>query len=65
METINQENQNQLSHFASMSIRELQDNAKELKEFLLVMEAKKRSDSPDATFISHKEMFDKLLAKHG
>ncbi|NQZ85329.1 MAG: hypothetical protein HRU03_06435 [Nanoarchaeales archaeon] len=61
METISlNQNQNHLSHFASMSISELKENAKELKEYLLVMEAKKRAESPNAKFIDEKEAFDFL-----
>ncbi|NQZ85332.1 MAG: hypothetical protein HRU03_06450 [Nanoarchaeales archaeon] len=65
METINQQNPNLLSHFADMSTSELKENVRELKEFLLVMKAKEHAESPDAVFISHKEMFDKLLVKYG
>ena len=43
-----------------MSISELKENAKELKEYLLVMEAKKRAESPNAKFIGEKEAFDFL-----
>jgi len=57
METLNS---NQLSTFANMSIEELQKNAKELKEYLLVMEAKQRADSPDAVWVSEKEAFKYL-----
>ena len=61
METISlNQNQDQLSNFANMSIEELQNNTKELKEYLLVMEAKKRAESPSAKFIDEKEAFDFL-----